>query len=184
MLTKQITFDDWDGNTVTETHNFHLTAAELLELDLQGSLRMMIEAKNDPAVMKEVKKIILTSVGRRDGKFFEKSDQISKEFEMTGAYSALLVEIGTSADAAVEFVKGILPKDVTPANFEEIIRQAQAGVGATETPAQPQPTSRTAELAAAQNDTSTPAPVPNEAAAADPVQVTGATDTPPAGSQS
>ena len=74
----------------------------------------IVKTQDGPAIMKIFKDIILKSYGKKspDGKRFEKSEEISKAFEQTEAYSVLFMELVTDADAAAAFVNGIIPSDV------------------------------------------------------------------------
>lgn len=120
MLKKTITFDDLDGNPVTEDFYFRLNKAEIAELELssegglQGQLKEIIEAKDGKAIIEKFKEIIRMSVGRRseDGRRFIKNDEIADEFMQTNAYSELFIELVSDADAAANFIKGIIPSDV------------------------------------------------------------------------
>jgi len=110
-------YDDYEGNEVTEDYYFHLSQAELVEIELsqKGGLAQMLEkiiADEDGAmIIREFKKIILAAYGVRsdDGKRFMKSQQLREEFEATEAYSTLFIELVTDAEAAADFVNGIVP---------------------------------------------------------------------------
>lgn len=133
MLKKTITYTDYNGIERTEDHYFNLTKAEIMELELgtAGGFVEMIEkivAANDaPSIIKVFKDLILKAYGEKsaDGKRFIKSKEISDAFSQTEAYSQLFMELATDADAAAEFVNGIvpnmgngkaLPSNVTPIN--------------------------------------------------------------------
>jgi len=121
MLKKTTTYIDFMGNERTEDHYFNLTKAELtkLSLSVNGGLDKMLESmireQDNAALMQWFDKIILMSYGRRslDGKRFEKSEEISREFSQTGAYDQIFMELVTGGEKAVaEFINGIVPKDV------------------------------------------------------------------------
>lgn len=133
MLKKTITYTDYNGIDRTEDNYFNLTKAEIMELELgtAGGFVEMIEkivAANDaPSIIKVFKDLILKAYGEKsaDGKRFVKSEEISRAFSQTEAYSQLFMELVTDADAAAEFVNGIvpnmgngkaLPSNVTPIN--------------------------------------------------------------------
>ena len=61
--------------------------------------------------MNMFKEFIFRSYGIKseDGRRFQKSEEISKSFEQTEAYSQLFVKLCTNADAASAFINGILP---------------------------------------------------------------------------
>ena len=120
MLKKTITYEDFNGDTVTEDHFFHLSKAELVELEmshkggLSESLGRIIKAEDNAALIKEFKNLILTSYGKRsdDGKRFIKTQELRDEFISTEAYSTLFMELVTDTDSAIGFVNGVIPQDL------------------------------------------------------------------------
>ncbi len=125
MLKKTMTYTDYNGVERTEDFYFNLTKAEVAEMEMgtSGGLAEMINsivaAKDGPAILKIFKDLVLKAYGKKtpDGRRFEKSEEISKEFSETEAYSDLYIELATDADAAAEFVNGIIPKaPITNAN--------------------------------------------------------------------
>jgi len=118
VLKKTITYEDFDGNEVQEDFFFHLSKAELVEMEvsheggLQESLQRIIAAEDGKAIIAEFKNIILSAYGKRseDGKRFVKNAAIREEFESSEAYSAFFMELVTNAESAIEFVNGIIPK--------------------------------------------------------------------------
>lgn len=121
MLKKTLTYEDFNGETVSEDFFFHLSKAELVELELSHdgglseSLKKIIASEDGKNIIAEFKNIILTAYGKRsdDGRRFIKSQALRDEFESTEAYSTLFMELVTNADAAVEFVNGIIPAGLT-----------------------------------------------------------------------
>lgn len=123
MLTKSITYTDYDGESRTENFYFNLTKAELMELNLttEGGLENVIKgiiaSRNVPEVTRWFKKIITMSYGIKspDGRRFMKSDEITNEFLQTEAYSELFMELLTDEKAAANFINGIVPNNDKPA---------------------------------------------------------------------
>ena len=123
MLKKTITYTDYDNNERTEDFYFNLTKAEIAEMEMsqEGGLVKLIEkivAEQDVARIIEIfKELILNAYGEKsaDGRRFIKSKELSEKFSHTEAYSDLFMELATSADAATDFVNGIIPKVDTPA---------------------------------------------------------------------
>jgi len=117
VLKKTITYEDFNGETVSEDFFFHLSKAELVELEmsheggLSASLQRIVDAEDGKGIIKEFKNIILTAYGKRsdDGKRFIKNQTLREEFESTEAYSTLFMELVTDTDAAIEFVNGVIP---------------------------------------------------------------------------
>ena len=117
MIKKTIKYTDFDGNDVTEDCYFHLSKAKLAEkeLDSDGGFSAMLkdigENKDGARIMKMMKTFILESYGVKseDGKHFYQSEELSKDFEATEAYSELYMELCTDTDAAINFITGIFP---------------------------------------------------------------------------
>jgi hypothetical protein len=118
MLKKSITYEDYNGETVTEDFFFHLSKAELVELEmsheggLSEAMKKIVAAEDGKSIIAEFKNIILTAYGVRseDGRRFIKNQQLREEFASTEAYSTLFMELVTDADAASEFINGIVPQ--------------------------------------------------------------------------
>lgn len=132
MLKKTITYTDYDGKTRTEDFYFHLSKTDIvmLEISVPGGLQQMLTTiynTNDTnAIIREFKNIIHAAYGEKsaDGRQFNKSDDISKAFEATAAYDQLFYEMLTDTDKAIEFVKGILPVDVSKEIDKEVSKIA------------------------------------------------------------
>lgn len=120
MLKKTITFKDFNDEEVSEDHYFHLSKAELIELEMSVHggfsdwMKAVVAAEDGTTIMTEFKKIILSSYGVRseDGRRFIKNQDLREMFESSEAYSSLFVELVTDADAAAEFISGIIPTDM------------------------------------------------------------------------
>lgn len=120
MLKKTITYKDYNGNERTEDFYFNLNKAELMEMEmstaggLAETVDRIIKAQDAPTIIKIFKKLLLDSYGERslDGKRFIKNDELKEAFSQTEAYSELFMELSTNAEAASEFVNGIIPSDL------------------------------------------------------------------------
>ena len=118
MLKRDITYEDGDGNTVTETFYFNLTAKEIIEVigeDVKGNVDEVLkefEAKDFRDRILEFDKFILASYGIRseDRKRFIKNEQIKQEFSDSFAYDALFMELASDEKVASAFIQGIIPK--------------------------------------------------------------------------
>lgn len=139
MLKKTITYEDFNDEEVTEDLYFHLTEAEIVELQfsqkggLKEALERMIRTQDGGTIMTEMRKMIMKSYGKRsdDGARFIKNDQVREEFESSQAYSKLFMELVTDAVAAAEFINGVVPKELAEraaqltAQRDEQIRQVR-----------------------------------------------------------
>ena len=124
MLKKTIKYEDYNGVEREEDFYFNLTKAELMEMEMSttGGLAEMIQnivkAQDAPAIIKIFKDLVLKAYGEKsaDGKHFNKFDEngtpLSLAFSQTEAYSNLFMELATDAEAATNFVNGIVPKDI------------------------------------------------------------------------
>jgi hypothetical protein len=120
MLKKTITYKNFNDEEVSEDFFFHLSKAELVELEMsyKGGLTEQIQriakAQDGKAIIAEFKNIILGSYGERsaDGRRFIKNKALRDEFESTEAYSTLFMELVTDAEKAAEFVRGVIPSDL------------------------------------------------------------------------
>lgn len=130
MLRKSITFETFDGETVTEEHHFHLSKSDLVELEvshaggLSGWIQRIVDSEDGKAIMEEFKKLLLMSYGKKseDGRRFVKNDQMREEFVTSPAYDALFMELVTDAGAASAFVNAIIPKGLE----EEVAKMAES----------------------------------------------------------
>lgn len=123
MLKLTRTYTDYNGVQRTEDFYFNLSKAEVTEMEMgtAGGLAEMIQkvvdAKDAQAIIKVFKDILLKAYGEKspDGKYFNKSPEISQAFASTEAYSDLFMELATDADYAAKFVNGIIPADLSKA---------------------------------------------------------------------
>lgn len=124
MLKRNIKYTDYNGVEREEEFLFNLTKAELMEMEMgtKGGLAEMIQnivdANDAPSIIKIFKDIILKAYGEKsiDGKRFVKVNDagvpLSIGFSQTEAFSTLFMELATDADAAANFIKGVIPADI------------------------------------------------------------------------
>lgn len=120
MLKKSITYTNVFDDEVTEEWYFGLTKAELAEQaltfagngDYATELQKIVASGDAKRIITTFKDILNQAVGRREGNRFVKNQSISAEFNETGAFSALFMELVTNANAAAEFINGVIPADL------------------------------------------------------------------------
>lgn len=142
MLTKKITYEDFDGNQVTEECQFHLTKSELMKMELSeaggmyATLEKMVQENNTPKLVAYFDNFIKASYGKRseDGKRFIKTKEATEEFVSGLAYDELIVDLLSNPDEAVAFFRGILPKELSSQIDTKAIEEvkAKANVAALE----------------------------------------------------
>lgn len=123
MLSKSITYTDYNGIERTEVFRFNLTKAEIMEMEMGTSggfaemVQKIVDAKDAPAIIRVFKDLVLKAYGVKsdDGKRFIKSPELSAEFAQTEAYSQLFMELATDAEKGAEFINGIVPAEMAKA---------------------------------------------------------------------
>ena len=130
MVKKTIEYEDYNGVKRAEDFYFNLNEAEITEMELstEGGLteliKKIIAAKDQPSIIKLFKELLLKSYGEKspDGRRFIKSDTLSEEFSQTEAYSKLFMELASNAEAATEFVNGLV--NLSPQQRAEVKKQS------------------------------------------------------------
>lgn len=120
MLKKTITYEDYNGETITEDFYFNLNKAELIQMqfDANGAysefLNRIVNERDIKKLGEEFKNIILSAYGRKsdDGRRFIKSPAMREEFEQTEAFSNLYVDLLGNTEAMNAFLTGVIPKDL------------------------------------------------------------------------
>ena len=134
MLTKTITYTDYNGVERTEPFYFNLSQAELIEMQLGGKdglysdkLQKMIDNRDAAAIINTIKEFVLKSYGEKtdDGKRFVKSPEISQAFMQTEAYSQLITELLSDDAKSSEFILGIMPQGLREAAVAEMNKNKQ-----------------------------------------------------------
>lgn len=121
MLKKNITYNDLDGNPITETFYFNLTVAECTKMEvgeagkpLSEKLQEIIDSSDGQKIIEAMEDIVKKAYGVRsdDGKRLIKTDEAWLEFTQTEAWSALFFEIATNAEKSAEFFQALFPDEV------------------------------------------------------------------------
>ena len=123
MIKKTVTYTDFNGETVSEDFYFHMSKAELVELEmrheggLKATLERIIKTRDGATLIDEFKQIILGAYGEKsmDGRRFVKNQKLREEFEASEAYSTLFMELIQDTAALIEFINGIVPQDMSEA---------------------------------------------------------------------
>lgn len=125
-------YEDYNGNTRKEDFNFHLTRAEIAEMELsvEGGLEAMVNrissARNGKEIVETFKKLILMSYGVKspDGRRFIKNQEVRDDFAQTEAFSQLFMSLATDAEKAAAFFKGIVGLDKDTAEGDRAVSKA------------------------------------------------------------
>jgi hypothetical protein len=183
LLARDITYTNpFTQEEVTEKHYFHISKADLVEMEIevhnqtykkdgeeltgmQAKLQRIVDAEDGKAIMAEFKDIIRRSYGIKDGDHFRKSQQIWEDFSSTEAFSQLLFELCTQADAGATFIQGVVPHNLDQI-AEEVKKEAEKARHAealgTKTPAAQSEQAEEVATEPATGTTHPPDPLPPE----------------------
>lgn len=117
MYKKKITYTDYNGDEQTETFYFNLNEAELIDMaigedqDFGAKLRSISNESDPKKLIPLFKDIVEKTYGVKsdDGRRFVKSAEAFEEFSQTEAYAVLISQLTFDANAAIDFVNGIMP---------------------------------------------------------------------------
>lgn len=146
MYIKEIKYEDFGGNEVTEKFYFNLSESELTMMNLtqEGGLQNYIErivnTRDAGSLAKLFNELILMSYGEvsDDRKHFIKirdGHKLAEDFMQTEAYSVFFMELANSEKSLAEFINGVVPKKL----LKEAEKQGaiqKSGDGITITPVQ------------------------------------------------
>lgn len=151
MLKQSVAYTDFDDNESVETLYFNLTKTELADnLDLKeefeklqsefiGDNKRELESQEIRKILELVKTLMRLSYGVRsaDGKRFVKTQEQWTEFTQTAVYDQFLFSLFEQPTNAMNFITGILPKELRSAALEaaqksgvdsELVDKAQAAI--------------------------------------------------------
>lgn len=123
MYIKEITYEDYNGEKVTEKFYFNFSRAELatMNLEVEGGLQNYIEritnTRDVPSLIKLFQDLILRSYGVKsdDGKKFIKvkdGHKLAEDFAQTDAYSEYFMLLVQDDKEAEKFINGVIPKQI------------------------------------------------------------------------
>ncbi len=120
MLTKTITYTDYNGTVRTEDFLFNLTKAELYELQMSrdggmsAAMEKIAKSNSMPKLIKIFKQVVLKAYGEKsdDGRRFVKSPALSEAFTQTEAYNQLFMELVEDPEKMADFMNHIMPSEI------------------------------------------------------------------------
>lgn len=131
MVKYDIKYKDFNDMDRAEVAYFHLTEAEIVEMMYDKSTLLdqieEITKNNDmDKIIKVIKNLILKAYGHKseDGLYFVKVDEeghkLANKFVQSGAYSALFMELARDDQKAADFIKRVLPKELSDSAKKQI----------------------------------------------------------------
>lgn len=131
MLKRDVTYEDFNGNKITETLYFNLNRSEIFELSAEGNLPNVdiqgtMDRRKATEVFMSFRAILLKAYGQKseDGKRFVKTPELREEFEQSAAYDAIFTQLTDDEKVLDAFVMGIMPKDVVAQVQQQLATQA------------------------------------------------------------
>lgn len=129
MITKTVSYTDFDGNQRKEKIYFNLTQFEATEIamempdgiieeiedgDQTRTALHLVEKLGGKGVVDFIKKIVLKAYGIKspDGRRFMKSEEISREFSETPMFSQLMISLMTNEKEASDFITAVIPPEL------------------------------------------------------------------------
>lgn len=121
MLTKTITYEDYNGNKKTKNFYFHLTKTEIAKMQLmengglRAKIKKMVESDDNREIYNYFEDFVLSCYGEKsaDGEEFLKSPEIRQRFQCHPAYDKLMMEFIDGGDKAMaDFINTVVPKEV------------------------------------------------------------------------
>jgi hypothetical protein len=143
LILKTITFPNYNDEQETDSFYFNLSKGELIKMQMaaidertesfQDKLEKIGKSLNGKALIDVVDEIIDVSYGVKtvDGKRFIKNAKDLEIFKSSGAYSELVVELCTDAEACAAFVNGLVPKNLRDEVTKEVAQSARERSQAT-----------------------------------------------------
>jgi hypothetical protein len=128
VLRQELTYEDFNGDTVTDVLYFNLTKAELLEMEASAAggvanmFNRIVEARDSNAILQAIQDFVLNAYGVKseDGKRFIKTDELREEFKQSQAYSDLLMELVGDENKLIAWFAGTFPKDVSEGMMQAV----------------------------------------------------------------
>lgn len=133
MIYRDITYTDYNGETVTDRFYFNLSRAELLRLDIKSKdglykyMQRIVNSGDNAAIWSMFEEFVTLAVGKKsvDGRRFDKSDEAKKDFLESDAYSEFLYMLmsgnyGTDPNYAANFINGIIDEEAINKSLEKL----------------------------------------------------------------
>lgn len=121
MLTKAITYEDYNGVKKTKNFYFNLSKSEIAKMHimedggLEAKIKKMVESGNNREIFQYFEDFVLSCYGEKsaDGETFIKNDEIRERFKGHPAYDVLMMEFIEGGDKSMsDFINTVIPHDL------------------------------------------------------------------------
>lgn len=139
MIGKEITYEDFEGNTVTEKLWFHFTKTQFIEFlfkfgdseaTIEANLANIVKQEDTRTMFAQTKDLILMAYGVRseDGRGFKKNDELRTQFADSLAFDEVFQELANNEAALNEWMAGVMPKGLAVDISSETVKTALAEI--------------------------------------------------------
>lgn len=141
MISKTLTYLDFNGDQHKKEFWFHLSVPEITKLQFKDKDQTMFDAivkmteeENARDVLDLLETIVRASVGQRseDGARFAKNDDVRSELFDTEAYSVLFEQLLQDPDEVARFLQGVLPKSLSEKTQNKVKLEELSGLSKDE----------------------------------------------------
>lgn len=121
MLTKAITYEDYNGNKKTKNFYFNLSKYEIARMQMMENggieykIKKMVESGDSKEIFSYFEDLVLSCYGEKsaDGEEFVKNDVIREKFKSHPAYEVLMLEFINGGEKAMsDFINAVIPHEI------------------------------------------------------------------------
>ena len=137
MVVRDLKVKDFKGQEREYKLFFHMSEAEIMEYEfgeVKGGIAefytRILRAQDAPSLIAAIRKLILKAYGvpSADGELFQKSEEISRQFTYTPAYSEFIMRLYTNDKYAQKFLRELIPQET----IQKILDRVEANKAANE----------------------------------------------------
>ena len=111
MITRKITYTDFNDVEVTKDATFHASKTDLLILTTK--IEKLQDTEDMSIAFPILKDILITSYGERRGDLFVQTDEVKDQLRFTPMLDELVFDLLKDPKGMVKFIVGLLPKDIS-----------------------------------------------------------------------
>lgn len=144
MLRKEFAYTDESGEVQTEEVCFFLHEADLIKMNwtikggFDGVMKKIAATEDAETIIGIFDELISKSVGyRNDRGKFVRTKQYAEEFMSSEQYSQMFIELLSTPEKQIEFVKGILPAKLSEGLNDDLVKEMSGQLVLPETDSKP-----------------------------------------------
>ena len=135
MVVRDLKVKDFFGKERDYRLYFNMTEAEIMEFEFgkeKGGISefydRMLRAQDNPAIIRALREFVLEAYGipTADGEGFQKSEEISRQFTYSQAYSDFMMKLYTDDAYGQKFLKELVPEEILKKILARVEEQKKA----------------------------------------------------------